>query len=81
MPKKPSNGELGADAVKAFLNQFGEPDIYTQVLLEEIMEYLFYDSYEEVETNGKTLYLPTEKKQDGNQDGGSSSGTENGCQD
>mgnify|MGYP005648080145 CR=1 FL=1 len=76
MSKQPSNGDLGADALKGFLAQFGEPDVYTKVLLEVLFEELFYDSYEEIETDGKTLYLPPQEKQDGSQDGCSSTGTE-----
>ena len=74
--KRPSNGDLGADALKDFLAQFGEPDVYTQVLLEVLFEELFYDSYEEIETDGKTLYLPPQAKQDGGQDGDSGTGSE-----
>ena len=75
MSKQPLNGDLGADALKDFLTQFGEPDIYTQTLLEVLFEELFYDSYEEIETDGKTLYLPPQEKQDGDQDGSSSTGS------
>lgn len=75
--KQPSNGDLGVDALKTFLNQFGKPDIYTQILLETIFEQLFYDSYEEVEIDGETLHLPSEKEQNRCQNGGSSSRTEN----
>ena len=74
--KRPSNGDLGADALKDFLAQFGEPDVYTQVLLGIIFEELLYDSYEEIETDGKTLHLPSQAEQDGSQDGGSSAGSE-----
>lgn len=78
MSDKLSNGELGAEAFKSFLDQFGKPDIYTQVLLEVIFEELLYDSYEEIELDGKTVYLPSQTKQDRNKDGGSSSGSEGG---
>jgi len=75
-----SNGDLGADALKDFLKQFGEPDVYTQVLLGIIFEELFYDSYEEIETDGKTLYLPPQEEQDGSQDGSSGAGSEDGVE-
>lgn len=79
--KQPSNGELGADALKEFLAQFGEPDIYTQVLFEVLFEELFYDSYEEIETDGKTLHLPPQAKQDGDQNGCSSTGAKDSIKD
>tara|TARA_Y100000034_G_scaffold38278_2_gene47036 strand:+ start:16108 stop:16353 length:246 start_codon:yes stop_codon:yes gene_type:complete len=81
MSKQPSNGDLGADALKDFLAQFGEPDIYTRILLEVIFEELFYDSYEEIETDGKTVYLPPQEEQDGCQDGSCSTGTEDSITD
>jgi len=76
MSDKFSNGELGADALKSFLEQFGEPDIYTQVLFEVIFEELFYDSYEEIEIDGKTLHLPSKEKPDSSENGGYSTGSE-----
>lgn len=76
MSKQPLNGDLGADALKDFLAQFGEPDIYTQTLLEVIFEELLYDSYQEIETDGKTLYLPPQEEQNRDQDGSSSAGAE-----
>lgn len=51
-------GEMGADALKEFFTQFGKPDIYTQILLEVILEELCYDSYKEVETDGNDETLP-----------------------
>ena len=64
-------GEMGADALKEFLGQFGKPDIYTQTFLEVLFEELIYDSYEEVETNGnnETLSVPRETGQNGDQNG------------
>lgn len=49
---------MGADALKEFFTQFGKPDIYTQILLEVILEELCYDSYKEVETDGNDETLP-----------------------
>ena len=73
-------GEMGADALKEFLTLFGNPDIYTQTLLEVLFEELYYDSYEEVEIDETALHLSGETRQDGNQDGLPSSGTENDSQ-
>ena len=77
-PSLDPKGEMGADALKEFLGQFGKPDIYTQTFLEVLFEELFYDSYKEIETNGndETLSVSGETGQNGDQDGLPSSRTE-----
>lgn len=74
---------MGAEALVGFLQQFGNPDIYTKTFLEVLFEELIYDSYEEVELDGNETTLPVsrQERQDGDQASIPSPRSENDCSD
>jgi hypothetical protein len=40
-PSNEEKGKLGCETVQAFLEQFGKPDVYTVILLEELFKILY----------------------------------------
>ena len=58
--------ELGAEALNSFLNQFGEPDAHTNLVLEIIFrEMLGVKKHAEKTKPEKTVSLPSEERQEG----------------
>jgi hypothetical protein len=58
MPNEKEQAELAVKTVNEFLSQFGEPDIYVQIMLEELFKELM---------NAKNLSILSQQEQKGHQ--------------